>query len=56
VSKDEVDNDAQSIYWELRKNGASSTVAWLVEDTLTSSTPGTLKQKNGLITPEWPYI
>jgi hypothetical protein len=29
VSKYEVDNDARSIYSELRKHGTSSTAAWL---------------------------
>jgi hypothetical protein len=34
VSKYEVDNDAQSIYRELKKHGTSSTAAWLAGDTL----------------------
>jgi hypothetical protein len=33
VSKYEVDNDAQSIYCELKKHGTSSTAAWLAGDT-----------------------
>jgi hypothetical protein len=32
VSKYEVDNDAQSIYRELKKHGTSSTAAWLAGD------------------------
>jgi hypothetical protein len=34
VSKYEVDNDAQSIYCELKKHGMSSTAAWLAGDML----------------------
>jgi hypothetical protein len=34
VSKYEVDNDAQSIYCELKKHGTSSTAAWLAGDML----------------------
>jgi hypothetical protein len=34
VSKYKVDNDAQSIYGELKKHGTSSTAAWLAGDTL----------------------
>jgi Cft2 family RNA processing exonuclease len=34
VSKYEADNDAQSIYHELKKHGTSSTAAWLSGDTL----------------------
>jgi hypothetical protein len=35
VSKYEVDNNAQSIYHELKKHGTLSTAAWLAGDTLT---------------------
>jgi hypothetical protein len=34
VNKYEVDNDAQSIYRELKQHGTSSTAAWLAGDTL----------------------
>jgi hypothetical protein len=38
VSKYEAENDAQSIYRELKKHGTLSTAAWLAGDTLTKYT------------------
>jgi hypothetical protein len=47
VSKYEVDNDAQSIYCELKKHGTLSTAAWLAGDTLMKYIINAKYQVNG---------